>query len=42
VPAGWRVVGSVSSPGAEGATGVLVDGAAWESEGGFDHFGRRR
>jgi thiamine-monophosphate kinase len=42
VPAGWRVVGSVSSPDAEGVPGVLVDGVAWESPGGFDHFGRGR
>jgi thiamine-monophosphate kinase len=42
VPAGWRVVGSVSSPGPDGTAGVLVDGAAWESAGGFDHFGHGR
>jgi thiamine-monophosphate kinase len=42
VPEGWRVVGSVSSPATDGTTGLLVDGTAWESAGGFDHFGRRR
>jgi hypothetical protein len=42
VPEGWRVVGNVSSPASDGGTGVLVDGTAWESAGGFDHFGRRR
>ena len=37
VPAGWVVVGGVS-PGDDDQAGVLVDGAAWESASGFDHF----
>ncbi len=37
VPADWVVVGSVS-PGDDDQAGVLVDGAAWESASGFDHF----
>ena len=43
VPEGWRVVGTVSAAGADAvAAGLLVDGAPWASEGGFDHFGGRR
>lgn len=37
VPAGWVVVGGVS-PEDDDQAGVLVDGAAWESASGFDHF----
>lgn len=39
VPAGWRVVGRVSDPG-ESGPGVTVDGAAFEGDQGFQHFGR--
>jgi thiamine-monophosphate kinase len=41
VPAGWLVVGGVSLADDDHA-GVLVDGAAWESAAGYDHFGSPR
>lgn len=41
VPEGWRVVGTVSAPTEQQPAGVVVDGAAWTTEGGFDHFGVR-
>jgi thiamine-monophosphate kinase len=41
VPAGWLVIGGVN-PASEGQAGVLVDGAAWESVSGFDHFSSPR
>ena len=37
LPATWRVVGSVSAPGPDGPR-VLVDGAPYESDAGWDHF----
>ena len=37
VPEGWLVVGSVEQPDHDRAD-VLVDGATWESDTGFDHF----
>jgi thiamine-monophosphate kinase len=37
VPPGWLVVGAVSRAD-DDHSGVLVDGAAWESAAGFDHF----
>ena len=37
VPAGWLVVGAVGIAD-DDHTGVLVDGAVWESPAGFDHF----
>jgi thiamine-monophosphate kinase len=37
IPAGWLVIGAVDPPD-EDQVGVLVDGAAWESASGFDHF----
>ncbi len=37
VPEGWLVVGRVEQPDHDQA-GVLVDGAAWGSPMGFDHF----
>ncbi|MFL6063718.1 MAG: thiamine-phosphate kinase [Friedmanniella sp.] len=42
VPEGWRVVGEVLTSDPEASAGVLVDGAVWESVGGFDHFGHSR
>lgn len=36
VPAGWLAIGTV----AEGEPAVLVDGAAWEGNAGWDHFRR--
>ncbi|HET8916037.1 MAG TPA: thiamine-phosphate kinase, partial [Propionibacteriaceae bacterium] len=36
VPAGWHVIGAVGRADVD-HPGVLVDGAAWESPGGFDH-----
>lgn len=39
VPGGWRVIGSVTERGEESGPMVLVDGAAWEGQSGFDHFG---
>ncbi|HET9871283.1 MAG TPA: thiamine-phosphate kinase [Propionibacteriaceae bacterium] len=41
VPAGWRVIGTVTEPAEDGP--VLVDGSAWQGTPGFDHFrgGRR-
>ncbi|WP_375426443.1 thiamine-phosphate kinase [uncultured Friedmanniella sp.] len=41
VPAGWRVVATVSAPTVEQPAGVMVDGAPWTGGGGFDHFGPR-
>ncbi len=41
IPAGWSVIGSVRTSSAEGPR-VLVDGTAWHSDTGFDHFGSRR
>ncbi len=38
VPEGWRLVGAVSAPTEQQPVGVLVDGAAWTTDGGFDHF----
>ena len=35
LPPGWTAIGVVGAPG----SGVSVDGAAWESAGGWDHFG---
>ena len=40
LPDGWLVVGRVLRTGQDPA-GVLVDGAAWESAAGFDHFRAR-
>jgi thiamine-monophosphate kinase len=40
VPAGWLVVGIVARADVDHPS-VLVDGAAWESPAGFDHFGSR-
>jgi thiamine-monophosphate kinase len=37
VPPGWLVVGAVGRAD-DDHSGVLVDGAAWESAAGFDHF----
>jgi len=37
VPEGWLVVGQVEVADHD-QTGVLVDGAVWETPGGFDHF----
>jgi thiamine-monophosphate kinase len=37
VPEGWLVVGRAEQPDHD-QVGVLVDGAAWESSTGFDHF----
>jgi thiamine-monophosphate kinase len=37
VPEGWLVVGAVSRAD-DDHSGVLVDGLAWESTAGFDHF----
>jgi thiamine-monophosphate kinase len=37
VPAGWLVVGAVGRAD-DDHSGVLVDGVAWESAAGFDHF----
>jgi thiamine-monophosphate kinase len=37
VPEGWLVVGQVEVAD-DDQTGVLVDGAVWETPGGFDHF----
>jgi thiamine-monophosphate kinase len=37
VPAGWLVVGAVGRAD-DDHSGVLVDGVAWESTAGFDHF----
>jgi thiamine-monophosphate kinase len=37
IPVGWLVIGAVG-PQDEDQVGVLVDGAAWESASGFDHF----
>lgn len=36
VPAGWQIIGEVTA----GEPEVLVDGAPWEGEGGWDHFRR--
>ncbi len=38
VPPGWLVVGAVGRADDDDHSGVLVDGAAWESAAGFDHF----
>jgi thiamine-monophosphate kinase len=38
IPAGWLVVGGVG-PADDDHAGVLIDGVAWESPAGFDHFG---
>lgn len=38
VPQGWRVVGRTRAVGPGQQPGVLVDGAAWEGEAGWDHF----
>jgi thiamine-monophosphate kinase len=40
VPSGWLVIGAVGRADVD-HPGVLVDGAAWESPAGFDHFGSR-
>jgi thiamine-monophosphate kinase len=40
VPAGWLVIGVVGRADVD-HPGVLVDGAAWETPAGFDHFGSR-
>lgn len=40
LPAGWTAIGTVKAVD-NGEAGVLVDGAVWEGEAGFDHFGRR-
>ena len=40
VPAGWLEVGVVGQADVDNPR-VLVDGAAWESPAGFDHFGSR-
>lgn len=40
VPDGWRVVGRTRAPGPAERPSVLVDGAAWQGSGGFDHFRR--
>ena len=37
LPEGWFPIGSVGAVGADGPR-VLVDGASWDSAGGFDHF----
>jgi thiamine-monophosphate kinase len=37
VPQGWLVVGRVEVADHD-QTGVLVDGAVWETSAGFDHF----
>jgi thiamine-monophosphate kinase len=37
LPGGWFPIGSVGAVGADGPR-VLVDGASWDSAGGFDHF----
>ena len=42
VPPGWREVGLVRAPGPEEPAQVLVDGAPWDSPGGYDHFGPGR
>ncbi|MBM7800570.1 thiamine-monophosphate kinase [Microlunatus panaciterrae] len=41
LPDGWQVIGTVRELPAGGDPVVLVDGATWEGETGFDHFGRR-
>jgi thiamine-monophosphate kinase len=41
LPEGWRVVGTVSAPTEQQPVGVLVDGAPWGDDGGWDHFGPR-
>jgi len=43
VPQDWQVIGELRAPGAGAAAGeVLVDGAAWEGDAGFDHFAEPR
>lgn len=41
VPAGWWVIGSVVER-TSAETAVLVDGAVWDAETGFDHFRKGR
>jgi thiamine-monophosphate kinase len=42
VPEGWQVVGAVRAVRAGEEPTVLVDGAVWEGNAGFDHFRARR
>jgi thiamine-monophosphate kinase len=39
LPARWRVIGEVLSPGPAGEPRTTVDGAPWDKAGGWDHFG---
>lgn len=41
LPAGWKSIGTVHEPGADGPA-VLVDQTAWTAPAGYDHFRPRR
>ena len=38
LPEGWHAVGSVRDPRADEQPSVLVDGAAWEGDAGWQHW----